>query len=193
MCRHLPHPLQCLLHQHPLCISFFTPALSLPSLCITPTPDNPCPPLAVDASCPSPPFPLSISILLSWASANLEQGLHLSKVTHTFLFQAPMTVTNMYIMLSDSVRHASSLLLFIWKLFNVSGLCVMETYSGSFLYHDSHFAGVGILRHMNIKHILHLNSRNLAKALIQSDLQKESSMGGCQFLAVVNFTLSWQL
>lgn len=60
----------------------------------------------------------------------------------------------------------------------------METYSASFLYHDFHFAGVDTLRHMNIKHILHLNSRNLAKALIQSDLQKESSMGCCQFLAL---------
>lgn len=101
-----------------------------------------------------------------------------SQVTHTFMFQAPMTVTDMYIMLSDPVRHASSLLLFIRKLFNVSGQCVVETYSGFFLYHDSHFAGVDTLLRMNMKHILHLNSKYLADALIQSDLQRASSIGG---------------
>lgn len=140
-----------------------------------------------------PPFPFSFSILLSGASANQEHSAaraDISEVTHTFMFQAPMTVTDMYIMLSESVRHASSLPLFIWKLFNVSGLCVAETYSGSFLYHDSHFAGVDTLLHMNIKHSLHLNSRNLAKALIQRDTQKASSMRGCQCLAVANFRLS---
>lgn len=69
----------------------------------------------------------------------------------------------------------------------------METHSASFLYHDSHFAGVDTLLHMNMKHILHLNSKYLADALIQSDSQRASSVGGCQCLAVVNFRLSWQL
>lgn len=152
------------------------PALSLPSLC-------------------PPAFTISFSILLSWASVNLQHSAaraDISEVTHAFVLQAAMTVTDMYIMLSDSVRHASCLLLFIWKLFNVSGLNAGETYSGSFLYQDSHFAGVDTLLYMNIKHILLLNSRNLAEVLIQSDFQKVSSMGDCQCLNAPNFSLSWQ-
>lgn len=93
-----------------------------------------------------------------------------------FMFQAAMTVTDMSIMLSDSVRHASSLLLFIWKLFNVSGLCIVETYSGSLLYYDSRLADVDTRLHMNMN-VLHLNSRYLADALNQSDLQNTGSMG----------------
>lgn len=69
------------------------------------------------------------------------------------MFQVPMTVTDMYIMLSDSVRHASSLLLFVSKLFHVSGLCAVETYSCSSPFPDSFFAGVDILLHMNMKHV----------------------------------------
>lgn len=106
-----------------------------------------------------------------------------SQVTHTFMFQAPMTVTDMYIMLSDSVRHVSSLPLFIWKLFNVSGQCVVETYSGSFLYYDSHFAGADTLLHMNMKHILHLYSRCLAGSHPEW-LPKSEQQGG-----VVSFLL----
>lgn len=76
----------------------------------------------------------------------------------------------------------------------------METYSGSFLYHDSHFAGVDTLLHMNIEHILHLNSRTLVKAFIQTGAQKSKQYGGgvgvgrgCQCIAVAKFRLSWHL
>ena len=131
-----------------------TPSASIP-------PVNPSPPLAVSTLCPRPPPLFSIPLVLDRCKSRAFccKGWYFwSQVTHTFMFQAAMTVTDMYIMLSDSVRHASSLLLFIWKLFNVSGPCVVETYSDSFLYHDALFAGVDTLLHMNMKHILHLNS-----------------------------------
>lgn len=130
---------------------------------------------------PVPPLPVSFSILLSGASANLEHfaaRADISEATYTFMFQAPVTATNMYILLSDSVRHVGSLLLFIWKLFNMWGLCVVETYSGLFLYHDSHFAGVDTLLYMNIEHILHSNSRTWVKAFIQTGAQKSKQYGG---------------
>lgn len=138
----------------------------------------PSPPVTLP---PPPPSPLLLHPLVLGqckSRAFYCKGWYFwSQATHTFMFQAPMTVTDMYIMLSDSVRHASSLLLFIWKLFNVSDPCVVDTYSGSFLYHDSYFAGVDTLLHMNMKHVLDLNSRYLADTLIQSDFQRASSMG----------------
>lgn len=48
-----PHRLRRFPHQHHLCISFFTPALSPPSLHIAPTSSSPrCPPLALSAKAP---------------------------------------------------------------------------------------------------------------------------------------------
>lgn len=178
MCRRLPHPLWCLFRQHHLCFSFFTPLLSLLCFCITPTPTAyPFPSHSL-----TPPATTTTTNSLAQCKSRAfccEGWYSWSQVTHTFMFQASMTVTDMYIMLSDSVRHASSLLLFIWKLFNVSSPCVVETYSGSQLYHDSHFAGADTLLHMHTKCILHLNSKYLADAHNQSDLQRTSSMGGC--------------
>lgn len=47
---------------------------------------------------------------------------------------------------------------------------MFETYSGSFLYHDSHFEGVDTLLRMDMKDIYILYSMCLADALIQGDL-----------------------
>lgn len=66
---------------------------------------------------------------------------------------------------------------------------MLETYGESSLCCDSHFAGVTLL-HMNIKHISHLNSPYLTRALIQSDLDLASNMGGCQCFSVGNLRLS---
>lgn len=153
-------------------VHFIFHACSFASLPLHP-PVSPSPPLAVSALRPRPPPLFSIPLVLDRCKSRAFccKGWYFwSQVTHTFMFQAAMTVTDMYIMLSDSVRHASSLLLFIWKLFNVLGPCVVETYSDSFLYHDALFAGVDTLLHMNMKY--------LADALIQSDLQRACSMGG---------------
>lgn len=81
------------------------------------------PQLASRCFSPFHPLSLSFSIPPSWLGAFCCKDRYFrSQLTHTVMFQAPMTVTDMYIMLSDSVRHASSLPLFIAKLFNVSGL-----------------------------------------------------------------------
>lgn len=180
----------CAFHFSRLC--FHSSASALP-----PTPINSyCLPLPISFSNhpPPPPATTTTSSLAQCKSRAFccEGWYSWSQVTHTFMFQASMTVTDMYIMLSDSVRHASSLLLFIWKLFNVSSPCVVETYSGSQLYHDSHFAGADTLLHMNTKHILHLNSKYLADAHNQSDL-KERAAWGVVSLDVVKLKLSRQL
>lgn len=77
---------------------------------------------AINPSLPSAVFPSSLLILYPLVLDQCKsrafccKGWYFwSRVTHTFMFQAPMTVTEMYIMLSDSVRHASSVLLFVWK------------------------------------------------------------------------------
>lgn len=87
-----------------------------------PTPACLCPPLALPLS--------SHSALLSRAGAKIYSVL--PKRRTRLCSQAAMTVTDMYIMLSDSVRHATALPLFIWKLFITTGpVALLETLCGS--------------------------------------------------------------
>lgn len=90
-----------------------------------------------------------------------------------------MTVTVTSVILSDSVRHASSVLLFIWKRFNVSELCAVDTSGGSFLCCDSGFAGANTLISHDYKtHCkVHLSSGNIVKVLNLCDLQKQAARG----------------
>lgn len=75
-----------------------------------------------------------------------------------------MTVTDTSVILSDSVRHARPVLLFIWKWFNVSELWAVDTSRSSFLCRDSRFAGADTATHECETHCTgHLNSGILLK------------------------------
>lgn len=78
---------------------------------------RPCPPTP---ACP----PYHSIALCTLVSSRRKIYSVLPKQRTRLCFQAPMTVTDMYIMLSDSVRHATALPLFIWKLFITTGPCV---------------------------------------------------------------------
>lgn len=81
-------------------------------------------PLPIAHPPPSPLFvyPVALALCKSGAFCSMSRYFW-SQVTHTFMFQAPMTVTDIHIMLSDLVRHARSLLFFVWELFKLSSPC----------------------------------------------------------------------